>query len=92
MSDILTTQWRISEDAVANAVGGETVILHLGNGQYYGLDTIGTLLWDGLKADKLPSEVCDQIIAEYDVERSVVASDLAQFLEELRANDLIEPA
>jgi hypothetical protein len=92
MSDILTHTWRISDDAVANAVGGETVILHLGNGNYYGLDTIGTVLWDGLKAGKLPSEVCDAILAEYDAERSVVENDLAQFLEELRANELVEAA
>lgn len=90
MSDALTSKWRISDDAVANPVGGETVILHLGNGNYFGLDTIGTLLWEGLKREKVPSEICDEILAEYDVERGVVESDIIQFLEELRENDLVE--
>ena len=90
MSDKLTSPWRIAEDAVANAVGGETVILHLGNGNYYGLDTIGTLLWDGLKLGKLPSEVCEDIVAEYGVERAQVDADIARFLTELEENELVE--
>ena len=92
MSKELTSPWRIAEDAVANAVGGETVILHLGNGNYYGLDTIGTVLWEGLKLGKLPSEVCDEIVSEYDVERSQVEADITKFLTELEENDLVEAA
>ena len=92
MSKELTSPWRIAEDAVANAVGGETVILHLGNGNYYGLDTIGTVLWEGLKLGKLPSEVCDEIVSEYDVERSQVEGDITKFLTELEENDLVEAA
>ncbi len=90
MSDILTKPWRISEDVVANPVGGETVILHLGNGNYYGLDQIATLLWEGLKSGKLPSDVCDQILEEYEVERDEVERDLAEFLKELAENELVE--
>ena len=92
MDNSLTSRWRIAEDAVANAVGGETVILHLGNGNYYGLDTIGTVLWEGLKAGKLPSEVCNAIIDEYDVGREQVEADIARFLTELEENDLVEAA
>lgn len=92
MVDDLTTPWRISDDAVANPVGGETVILHLGNGHYFGLDAIGTQLWEGLQAGKLPSEVCEEILAGYEVERADVERDLAQFLAELVEHDLVERA
>lgn len=89
MTDILELPWQISSDAVANQVGEETVILHLGNGTYFGLDTIGTSLWDGLKAGKTPSEVCDLILQEYDVDRPTVESDIRGFLDELAKNDLV---
>ncbi len=89
MNDILELPWQISSDAVANQVGDETVILHLGNGTYFGLDTIGTSLWDGLKAGKTPSEVCDQITKEYDVDRATVEADMREFLAELAKNDLV---
>lgn len=90
MTELLSSRWQVSDDAVANPVGGETVILHLGNGQYFGLDAIGTWLWEGLKAGKLPSEVCDEILAAYDVERAEVERDLGQFLAELVEHDLVE--
>ncbi|MEL6529800.1 MAG: PqqD family protein [Pseudomonadota bacterium] len=90
MTDILDLEWKVSDEAVANQVGGETVILHLGNGTYYGLDAIGTTLWEGLKDGKLPSEVCDQILAEYDVQRQKVEDDLRSFLGKLEEHELVE--
>lgn len=92
MTDILDIDWRISADAVANQVGDETVILHMGNGTYYGLDTIGTALWDGFVAGKTPIEVCDHITAEYDVERETVLADMRQFLSDLADHGLVEKA
>ena len=89
MSDILDQTWQISDDAVANQVGDETVILHMGNGTYFGLDTIGTTLWEGLKSGKRPSEVCDEIAAEYDVTRQKVEEDLRHFLGELAEHELV---
>lgn len=90
MTEMLTIRWQISEDAVANSVGDETVILHLGNGNYYGLDTIGTILWEGLKGGEPPNDICDRILEEYEVEREIVEADLAKFLAELSDHKLIE--
>ncbi|MEM8724114.1 MAG: PqqD family protein [Pseudomonadota bacterium] len=90
MTDILDLHWSISDDAVANQVGDETVILHMGNGTYYGLDTIGTFLWEGLKAGSSPSEIAEQITAEYDVDRPTVDGDLRRFLSELEEQGLVE--
>lgn len=92
MTDLLLENWRTSDDAIANEVGGETVILHLGNGTYYGLDAIGTLLWEGLKLGRPPEDVCTQILAEYEVERATLERDLRDFLKDLEEHDLISRA
>ena len=89
MSDMLQENWQLSDDAIANPVGGETVILHLGNGTYYGLDPVGSLLWEGLKAGQSPLQVCDAILESYDAERETVEHDLRRFLAELSDNGLI---
>lgn len=89
MSDVLNTAWKISEHAVANAVGGETVILHLENSNYYGLNAVGTVLWEGLSQGKMPAAICDQILEDFEVERSVVENDISKFLTELEENELI---
>jgi len=89
MSDMLREHWRPSDDAIANPVGGETVILHLGNGTYYGLDTIGSILWEGLKEGQRPADICDRILEQYEVERETLENDLRQFLSELAENELV---
>ena len=49
MTDILDRHLAPSPDAAESAVGNETVILHLVNGTYYGLDPVGTRIWGLIK-------------------------------------------
>lgn len=92
MSDVLSARWKISDQAIANTVGDEMVVLHLANGTYYGLDPVGVILWDALTREELPSHACETILARFDVERATVEHDLRQFLGELADNGLVVPA
>lgn len=92
MSDSLHSQWRISDQAIANAVADETVILHLGNGTYYGLDPIGAKLWEALQTGERPAAICPGLLEVYDVTPERLEADLRELLGDLAANDLIEPA
>lgn len=89
MPDTLAATWRISDQAIANAVANETVILHLGNGTYFGLDAIGARLWDALKAGEPPASVCENLLAQYEVDQATLEADLRALLAEMAENDLI---
>lgn len=92
MSDLLQAKWRLSDQAIANAVTDETVILHLGNGTYYGLDPIGARLWEALQAGECPAAICPALLDIYDVTPERLEADLRELLADLAANDLVEPA
>lgn len=92
MSDSLQARWRITDQAIANAVADETVILHLGNGTYYGLDPIGARLWEALQAGERPAAICPALLETYDVAPERLEADLRELLGDLAANELIEPA
>lgn len=92
MSDSLQSRWRITDQAIANAVADETVILHLGNGTYYGLDPIGARLWEALQAGERPAAICPALLETYDVAPERLEADLRELLGDLAANELIEPA
>jgi hypothetical protein len=92
MTDILEQHWEPSRDAVESSVGDETVILHLTNGTYYGLDAVGTRIWALLKEGSPPPEICARIAEEYDVAPNVAEADARRFLEDLKANGIIEEA
>ena len=92
MTDILQRHLAPSPDAVESPVGDETVILHLKNSTYYGLDAVGTRIWGLLKDGLAPDAICERLAAEYGVAREVIEADARRFLEELEAQNMIVDA
>jgi hypothetical protein len=92
VTDILNTHWTISDQAIANRVGDEMVVLHLANGTYFGLDPVGALLWEGLASGDRPSQVCEKILEHFEVDRATAEHDLRTFLGELADSELIAQA
>jgi hypothetical protein len=87
--DILEQRLKPSPDAFANAVGDETVLLQVKRGVYYGLDPVGTRIWEGLNAGTPPLQICEQIAADYGQPLETVKSDARSFLEDLTANEIV---
>lgn len=85
----LSDQIAISDNVVAREVGGETMLLDLASGTYFGLDPIGGRFWQLLEEGKSSGEARDVLLAEYDVTPEVLESDLESLLGELAANGLV---
>lgn len=82
-----------SEDVVAREVGGETVLLDLEAGTYFGLNPIGGRIWQLLDgADQTLAAICDALEAEYDVAREVLEADVLELASDLEANGLVKLA
>ena len=86
---MLTEKITISSQAVARDVGEETVILHLGNGTYYGLDAVGARFWQLMREGKSLGEICDAVLDEYEVSREDLERDMTVLIKDLVAQDLI---
>jgi hypothetical protein len=79
-----------SKDQASASLPGETVILSPASGAYYGLDEVGTRVWE-LIQEPIPIEgIMTAIIEEYDVEPDRCKSDLFALLQELSNAGLIE--
>jgi hypothetical protein len=89
MIDPMTQTFAPSTDAVDSSVGDESVILHLGNSTYYGLDPLGTRIWAMLKNGIQPSAIHLALLAEYDVGAAVLEADMRAFLTDLLAHDIL---
>ncbi len=66
----------VSPDVVAREVGGETMLLDLASGTYFGLDAVGSRVWQALEDGGSLTEACDKVAAEYDVARDQLESDV----------------
>lgn len=89
MTDNLTLALVPSDQAIESRVGDETVLLHLVNGNYYGLDAMGTRIWAMLKDGIAPITIRDTLAAEFDIGGDVIAADLRKFLTDLLAHDIV---
>ena len=80
----------VTRDQVSCDIGGETAILSLSSGIYYGLDSIGSRIWDLIQKPRTVVELETILAEEYDVEADRVASDLRELCEKLASARLIE--
>jgi Coenzyme PQQ synthesis protein D (PqqD) len=71
-------------------LAGEVVILDVERGIYFGLDGVGTVIWELLQQPRLISEIVDRVVHEYDVDRSRAESDVHALLADLSTRELIE--
>lgn len=82
----------ISKDVLVQELAGETVLLDLASENYFGLDAVGTRVWQLLNKGEEGSVLIDTLLCEYEVEREVLEKDIAALLERLREAGLIEIA
>ncbi len=69
---------------------GETAILNLQTGTYYGLDEVGSRIWSLIQEPVSASEIRDAILREYDVEPDRCERDLLNLLNEMAIEGLVE--
>ena len=72
LDDALT----MAPDVMFRNLNDEAVLLDLKNGTYFGLNDIGTRIWELILEHGSLSQVRDLILQEFDVDREAVERDL----------------
>ncbi len=79
-----------SPEVLFQEVGGEAVLLDLASESYFGLNDVGTRIWQLLQEDGSDlRRVHQRMLEEYDVEPARLEADLLQHLAELAAAGLV---
>jgi hypothetical protein len=79
----------VNPDVVFREVEGETVLLHLERGIYFGLDAVGTRVWTTLVEHGCARPAVAALLDEFEVTPDVLERDIAQLLDALARNDLV---
>jgi hypothetical protein len=88
----LEQRFQVSDDVIAREVAGEMVLLDLASGLYFGLDPVGSRVWERLsEAPCSLGDLCDTIEAEFDAPRERIAEDLAVLFAQLSEKALVNP-
>lgn len=79
----------IPTSVVSRDLDGETVMLNLESGVYFGLDAIGSVIWTHLQQPTRLRDIRDRLVAEFDVDDDRAAADLLELSEQLVARGLV---
>lgn len=75
---------------VSRALEGELVLLNLETETYFGLDEVGTRMWEVLTACPSIEGAYDQLASEYAIDAATLRRDLADLVEDLVRHGLVE--
>ncbi len=79
-----------SPETLINIIEGESVLLNLKNESYYGLDEVGTRMWELLTTSDSIQAAYEKLLDEYEVEAETLRNDLGEMIENLIENGLLE--
>ncbi|MCU1383747.1 MAG: Coenzyme synthesis protein (PqqD) [Acidobacteria bacterium] len=93
MIDLTLTDRVVIPDAVVSReLEGETVVLNLETGIYFGLDEVATEIWKALQSGGSLQEACDALHGAYDVDPLVLRDDLLHLVNQMAAKGLVQAA
>jgi hypothetical protein len=79
----------VSADALFQELEGETVLLNLHNENYYGLDDVGTRVWQLLHEHGDVERLIATMLTEYDVGEATLRQDVEALIAELLEAGLV---
>ncbi|MGW8169142.1 MAG: PqqD family protein [Sulfurovaceae bacterium] len=77
-----------SETVATQEVDDEIIILDMNTENYFGLNKIGSAIWQAMKEKQVLNEVYETLLERYDVEAEVLMADLENFVEKLLISGL----
>ena len=85
----LATRVRVNDDTLFQDLQGEGVLLNLKNGVYFGLDPVGTRVWQLIETRGVLSEVLAVLLDEFDVPEQRCTDDLLALVTEMETQGLV---
>lgn len=92
MSSIWTQTIKQSDDVLHQELSGETVLLNLKTEHYFGLDPVGTRIWQVLGETSSAERVVQQLLTEYEVDENTLRADVERLIGELSKAGLLRTA
>lgn len=78
-----------SREPVAVDMDDTVVMMSLERGKYYGLDKIGSRIWELLAEPRTVADLCATLEAEFEVDAATCSTDVREFLTELASEQLV---
>jgi hypothetical protein len=85
----LQTLIQRNPEMVTSNIDGEIVMMSIENGEYYGLDEIGSRIWELLENPISADQLISCLLTEFEVEEVTCKTDTLDFLNDMFEKKLV---
>lgn len=83
------TRLQRKSDLLFNEIDGEVVMLSIENNEYYGMDKVGSRIWELLKQQMSYKDLVAKLMDEYEVSEKQCKEETISFLQKLADKKLV---
>jgi hypothetical protein len=80
---------RVGNDIIVQELDGESVLLDMNSEIYFGLDKVGTRIWNLLQTHGNLGSVAKTLLNEYDIGEADLQTHLFEFIDKLQLKGLV---
>lgn len=77
-------------EVAAKVIDGEAILINLSTGLYYSMGKVGGRVWSLIEQNRNCRDIASAIAAEYEITAAAAANDVAELVEQLAAEKLID--
>ena len=86
----MSRSFNIPEHVIARELDGEMVLLNLDSGSYFGLNTVGSMIWGHLVEGDSLTATHTALAQQFEVDEDVLKRDMLELVDSLMRSKLIE--
>jgi hypothetical protein len=84
------TRLQRKSDLLFNEIDGEVVMLSIENSEYYGMDKVGSRIWELLEQPVVFKDLISKLMEEYNVSEEQCFNETLEFIRSLNIKKLID--
>lgn len=88
-SAAMKPQYQRDPELVSTIMDGDTVMMDVERGEYFGLGGVGSRIWELLEFPVSIDHLTETICAEFEVDAAICRSDAERFLAELQQKGMV---
>lgn len=79
-------------DLIATEMDGETVMMSIERGEYFGLNRVGSRIWELLATPMTIQQLCEQLQQEFEIDAGRCRTEVLDFADDMLAQGLLQEA
>ena len=78
------------KDVLSSAIDDDLVLMSIESDKYYGFDAISRRIWELVSEPSALTDVCEQLLTEYNVDRDTCQDEVLAFVQQLLDENLVQ--